>query len=199
MRTQLTLTGCCRSGDCQWLLPAGWHACLCAAVPAACCRPAAALCKRHLQLVNSFSTNQCTVAPAMSAPRARAQVNLRSALLGTKHAARAMKAAGRRGCIINTASIAGFHANLAPAGDPVYVPAGGWMGVWVSVLCLHVMWSASGCCACAPKAACLPLLTACMLLPTCRRRPATRLSRPPAATCPATHCLQPTSPPSTPW
>lgn len=60
------------------------------------------------------------------------QINLRSAMLGTKHAVRAMKAAGRAGCIINTASIAGFSANLAPAGDPVYVPAGGWMGVWVS-------------------------------------------------------------------
>ena len=69
--------------------------------------------------------------PLPGLPRV-AQVNLRSAMLGTKHAARAMRAAGTRGgCIINTASIAGSHANLAPAGDPVYVPAGGRAGRWL--------------------------------------------------------------------
>ena len=70
-------------------------------------------------------------------------------MLGTKHAARAMKAAGTRGgCIINTASIAGSHANLAPAGDPVYVPAGGRVAGGLSqeaiAWCLQIVLSASG-------------------------------------------------------
>lgn len=50
-------------------------------------------------------------------------VNLRGAMLGTKHAARAMKTAGTKGCIINTASVAGLRVNLSTAGPPVYIPA----------------------------------------------------------------------------
>lgn len=56
-----------------------------------------------------------------------AQVNLRGVVLGTKHAARAMKArGGGGGCIINTTSIAGLEVNCATHGDPAFVAAGGW-------------------------------------------------------------------------
>lgn len=41
------------------------------------------------------------------------QVNLRAVALGTKHASRAMIAAGTRGCILNTSSVAGFRVNIA--------------------------------------------------------------------------------------
>jgi NAD(P)-dependent dehydrogenase (short-subunit alcohol dehydrogenase family) len=41
-------------------------------------------------------------------------VNTRGAFLGIKHAARAMKAAGRGGCIINTASVAGLGGGGGP-------------------------------------------------------------------------------------
>ncbi len=51
-------------------------------------------------------------------------MNLRSAALGTKYAAQAMKASQSKGCIINTASIAGFAVQLAATGPPVYVPSG---------------------------------------------------------------------------
>lgn len=53
------------------------------------------------------------------------QINLRGSLLGTKYAARAMKAKETRGCIINTASIAGLRPNLTSFGAPIYLPAGG--------------------------------------------------------------------------
>ncbi|EFN52540.1 hypothetical protein CHLNCDRAFT_138965 [Chlorella variabilis] len=58
------------------------------------------------------------------------QVNLRGVVLGTKHAARAMKArGGGGGCIINTTSIAGLEVNCATHGDPAFVAAGGKHGV----------------------------------------------------------------------
>jgi NAD(P)-dependent dehydrogenase (short-subunit alcohol dehydrogenase family) len=49
---------------------------------------------------------------------------LRGVALGTKHAARAIKAGGRGGVIINTSSVAGITANCSSHGDPVYVAAG---------------------------------------------------------------------------
>jgi hypothetical protein len=52
------------------------------------------------------------------------QVMLRGVALGTKHAARAIKAGGRGGVIINTSSVAGITANCSSHGDPVYVAAG---------------------------------------------------------------------------
>ncbi|GAB4822667.1 hypothetical protein N2152v2_009713 [Parachlorella kessleri] len=52
------------------------------------------------------------------------EINLRGALLGMKHAARAMKGRDTRGCIINTASIAGLRVQLNTLGPPVYLPAG---------------------------------------------------------------------------
>ncbi|KAL4448303.1 hypothetical protein ABPG75_005522 [Micractinium tetrahymenae] len=52
------------------------------------------------------------------------QTNLRGTALSIKHAGRAMKAAGRGGCIINVASVASFMANCSTSGDPALITAG---------------------------------------------------------------------------
>lgn len=52
------------------------------------------------------------------------QINLRGVVLGTKHASKAMIAAGTQGVIINTSSIAGYRCNVANSGDPQFIPAG---------------------------------------------------------------------------
>ncbi|KAL4433293.1 hypothetical protein ABPG77_003341 [Micractinium sp. CCAP 211/92] len=52
------------------------------------------------------------------------QTNLRGTALCIKYAGRAMKAAGRGGCIINVASVASFMANCSTSGEPALITAG---------------------------------------------------------------------------